>query len=42
MDEKRILAKIDELDIYLKEIKSIKISSFNEYISSIKNKRSIE
>ena len=42
MDEKRILSKIDELDSYLDELDKIKPSSFEEYESSIKDKRAVE
>lgn len=42
MDEKRILSKIDQLDLYLEELKEIKPSSFKEYSSSIEKKRACE
>ncbi len=42
MDEKRILAKIDELNSYLEELYSIKPNSFEEYESSVKDRRACE
>jgi uncharacterized protein YutE (UPF0331/DUF86 family) len=41
LDRERILSKIDELDSYIKEIKQISPSNFNEY-QDIKVKRSCE
>lgn len=42
MDEKKILAKIDELDSYLEEINKIMPISLEEYKLSIKDKRACE
>jgi len=42
MDKNRILTKFDELNSYLEELESIKPLNFEEYCSSIKEKRSCE
>jgi len=42
MDEKKILAKIDELDSYLEELNNIMPGSLEEYETSIKDKRACE
>ncbi len=42
MDKKRILAKIDELDGYLEELDSLKPIELEDYINSIKDKRTCE
>ena len=42
MDKERILSKIDELDTYLRELETIKLSNFIEYKDSIENKRACE
>ncbi len=42
MDKERILSKIDELDTYLRELETIKLSIFQEYKDSIENKRACE
>jgi len=42
LDKERILAKIDELDGYLKEIEEVKPKDFEEYEGSIEKKRSCE
>lgn len=42
MDKERILSKIDELDSYLGELEKIKLSDFEEYKNSIKDKRACE
>ncbi len=42
MDKKRILAKLDELNSYLEELDKIKLNDFDEYKSSIENKRACE
>ncbi len=42
MDKKRILSKIDELDLYLSEIESVMPSNFEDYKSSIEKKRACE
>ncbi len=42
MDEKRILAKIDELNSYLEELDNVKPNSLEEYEASIKDKRACE
>ena len=42
MDEKRILAKIDELDSYLNELENIAPKTREDYVSSLKEKRACE
>ncbi len=42
MDEKRILSKLDELNSYLEELESIKPAEFEEYASSVKERRACE
>lgn len=42
MDEKRILSKIDQLDLSLEELKSIEIRDFKEYKDSLMKKRACE
>lgn len=42
MDKKRILAKIDELGGYLEELDSLKPIELEDYINSIKDKRTCE
>jgi uncharacterized protein YutE (UPF0331/DUF86 family) len=42
MDEKKILAKIDELNGYLEELEKIKPNEFKGYESSIEKKRACE
>ena len=42
MDKKRILTKIDELNVYLDELDEIKIRDFDEYAKSKKDKRACE
>ena len=42
MDKKIILAKIDEIDGYLEELDSLKPIELEDYINSIKDKRTCE
>jgi len=42
LDRERILAKIDELEGYLKELRSIVPENYNEYLSSIEKRRACE
>jgi uncharacterized protein YutE (UPF0331/DUF86 family) len=42
LDRERILAKIDELEGYLKELRSIVPGNYNEYLSSIEKRRACE
>ncbi|MEM5812134.1 MAG: DUF86 domain-containing protein [Candidatus Aenigmatarchaeota archaeon] len=42
MDEKRILAKIDELDSYRKELEEIMPQEYEDYVSSTETKRACE
>jgi uncharacterized protein YutE (UPF0331/DUF86 family) len=42
MDEKIVLAKIDELNSYLDELEQIKPNNLEEYVSSVKNRRACE
>lgn len=42
MDEKRILAKIDELESYLNELETVSPKTREEYVSSLKEKRACE
>lgn len=42
LDKGRILSKLDELDVYLKELESITPKSYEEYTSSIEKRRACE
>ena len=42
MVKERILAKLDELDLYMSELREIMPKSYEEYINSIEKKRSCE
>ena len=42
LDKQRILVKIDELEGYLKELKSILPKDYDEYLSSIEKRRACE
>ena len=42
LDRERILAKIDELQGYLKELRNIVPENYNEYLSSIEKRRACE
>jgi uncharacterized protein YutE (UPF0331/DUF86 family) len=42
LDKERILAKIDELEGYLKELRSIVPENYNEYLASIEKRRACE
>lgn len=39
LDRERVLAKIDELEGYLKELKAIVPTDYNEYLSSVEKRR---
>ncbi|MFZ5998592.1 MAG: type VII toxin-antitoxin system HepT family RNase toxin [Nitrospirota bacterium] len=42
LDRERVLAKIDELEGYLKELKAIVPTDYNEYLSSVEKRRACE
>ena len=42
LDKERILAKVDELESYLKELSEVKPRTYGEYENSIQKKRSCE
>ena len=42
LDRERILAKMDELEGYLKELRSIVPENYNEYLASIEKRRACE
>ncbi len=42
IDKKKILSKIDQIDLHLEEIEKIKPSDYNEYKNSIEKKRACE
>lgn len=42
LDKERILSKIDELEQYMIELKSVAPSSYSEYVENIEKKRSCE
>ncbi len=42
LDKSRILSKLDELDTYLSELKTVMPNSYEEYTRSIEKKRSSE
>ena len=42
LDKERILSKIDELEQYMIELKSVAPTSYSEYVENIEKKRSCE
>ena len=42
LDKERILAKLDELDSYLRELESVMPKSYEEYVGSIEKRRACE